>query len=177
MIKNSAIPKIITIIIIWTITSSLTYCQGLTWGDIVGCDYSKISVEPNQIIDCQNFFDLADSCYINALITWNWTTFPKVENLDSVIDKLQYPISAKPYKISGKVFIRCLIDKTGNIYCYKILTELGESFVVEVEKIVSLFKFSKASISEKPIGYQYTIPITFKYEPPDLKKNRIKRHN
>src|SRR5690606_31418398 len=115
------------------------------------------------------------SCRIEELITYNWTAFPSVENLDSVLTAIHYPTSATRYRISGRVIIRFLIDKQGNVYCHKILTDLGDKFILEAEKAIVLLRFSKASIGDRAVAYQYTVPISFKWD--STKKPNRKQKN
>jgi hypothetical protein len=117
------------IAIILLTTSTTTFSQALTWRDTYNCDYMKINIDHDLPIDCNDFFKLADSCLIDDLITWNWTSLPGVINLDSVLTLIHYPNSAIPFQINGKVYVRFLIDKEGKVYCYKILTELGDVFI------------------------------------------------
>jgi len=138
--------KLFNILIILSVSSSIAFCQTLTWRDTYDCDYLSINIAHDQPIDCANFFELADSCRIKELITYNWTAFPSVENLDSVLTVIHYPASATRFRISGRVIIRFLIDKQGNVYCHKILTDLGDKFILEAEKAIVLLRFSEASI-------------------------------
>ncbi|MCX6236807.1 MAG: energy transducer TonB [Bacteroidia bacterium] len=146
--------------------------QNLKWRDIYDCDFSKKNLDLNQDINCIDFFQIKDSCKIDALITWNWTSIPKIENIDSVLKCIDYPRIAERYKISGKILIRFLIDKSGRIYCYKILSELGDVFNQEAERKIILFRFSIACISNKPVAYEYVIPIAFQFENNDKDKKK-----
>lgn len=141
----------------------------------MNCDCSKIKVDRNQVIDCSSFFELADSCiYFGA----HFSTFPLIENLDSVLTCIQYPKSAEPFKITGRVYISFLIDQEGKVYCYKILSELGEAFTLETERVIRLLKFNQERLSGKPIGYRYILPIHFDFEKPNQNKKRNKyRHS
>ena len=167
--------KLFNILIILSVNSSISFCQTLTWRDTYDCDYLSINIAHDQPIDCANFFELADSCRIKESITYNWTAFPSVENLDSVLTAIHYPTSATRYRISGRVIIRFLIDKQGNVYCHKILTDLGDKFILEAEKAIVLLRFSKASIGDRAVAYQYTVPISFNWD--SAKKPNRKQKN
>jgi hypothetical protein len=163
--------KLILSILIFTSFNSLSQGQELKWGDLMNCDCSKINIDRNQVIDCISFYELADSClYFGE----HFTTFPIIENLDSVLTCVQYPKSAEPFKISGIVYISFLIDKGGKVYCYKILSELGEAFIQETERVIGLLKFNQQKLSGKPIGYKYFVPIHFDFE--KLNKNKKEKN-
>ena len=142
-------------------------CQNVKWGDLYDCDLSKKHLDVNQVINCVDFFQIKDSCQLQLFVTWNWTSFPKIENMDSVLNCIVYPKRAEQYKITGKIVVRCLIDKSGKLYCYKIHSELGDLVTPEVERTIHLFRFNMASISDKPVAYEYIIPITFTFEKND----------
>jgi TonB family protein len=101
---------------------------------------------------------------------WNWTSQPGIKNMDSIGNMISYPKEAERSNISGSVFIRVLIDKNGEVFCYQVLSELGECFNKEGERLIKHLKFNIATIDNKAVAYEYSFPITFK--PEELKKKR-----
>lgn len=156
--------RILTILILLNFICVNSKSQGLTWGDIYDCDFSTGIIEPNKEINCANFFQLKDSCTLDALIMWNWTSEPGIRNLDSALNVISYPKAAERFKISGSIFIRVLIDKNGSVYCYQLLSELGDSFNQEAEHLLTLLKFNVASISNRKVAYVYSFPVSFKHD-------------
>lgn len=150
-------------------------CQTLKWKDILECNPKKIGLDLNQDINCENFFQLSDSCQTNLSIMWDWTSRPKIENMDSVLKCIIYPKVAERYHISGWIIVRFLIDKNGKLYCYEMLSELGQVFNQEAERLIHLFRFSIASISNKPVAYEYVIPIKFPYNQEDKNYKKKKK--
>lgn len=145
--------------------------QTLKWADIYDCDFSKGAVNPDEEIDCELFFQLKDSFTIKALIIRNWTSFPGICNLDSVLSLISYPKEAEQLNITGTIRIRFLIDKGGNVYCYQLLSELDERFRIEAVRLIKLIRFNGATIDNKPVAYVYSLPLTFK---PDRKVKKKK---
>jgi len=137
----------------------------MKWGDLYDFNIREIKIDPNQEVNCDSCFQILDCNSPHVLMTWVWTRFPDIVNCDSIV--LRYPKEAVQYQISGKVVIRCLIDKDGNLFCYQLLTELGDCFIKEADRIVHLFRFSKAYMNE-PVAYEYQMSIRF--DAPKLKK-------
>jgi len=135
--------------------------QSLKWGDFNDCDLNKMNIDPNMDVDCDNCFQIRDSCHLESLIEWDWTSLPKIVNEDSILECITYPKEAEQYQISGNVIVRFIVDKEGNIFCYKILTELGDCFIKETERIIHLIKFNIAKVGERPIAHEYRTTIKF----------------
>ena len=163
--------KFIFLQVIFILINCNLRSQNLKWGDIYDCDPRKQNLDINKEINCTDFFPIKDSCQYQLFITWNWTSYPKIENMDSVLNCINYPKSAERFKISGRIIVRCLIDKSGKLYCYKILSELGDKFNQEVERAIHLCRFNIACIENKPVAYEYVFPIAFQFEQ-NLKKEK-----
>lgn len=159
--------RVVLCLILIILTSCNLSVQAMKWGDLYDFNIREIKIDPNQEVNCDNCFQLLDSCSGHIIMEWVWTTYPDIVNLDSVVKCLRYPKEAVQYQISGKVVLRCLIDKDGNLFCYQLLTELGDSFIKEADRIVHLFRFSKATMNG-PVAYEYR--ITIRFDAPKLKK-------
>jgi len=98
-----------------------------------------------------------------------------VKSINDIVSKVDEDIDSKKIKNTVVQVIRFLIDKQGNVYCHKILTDLGDKFILEAEKAIVLLRFSEASIDDRAVAYQYSVPISFIWD--STKKPNRKQKN
>jgi hypothetical protein len=159
---------------------SICISQQLRYGDLF--EYGELNWNKNtdDIIDCNDFFIIADTVTTRAFINHSCSIFPNIKGGILSVEKLKnYPKEAEQYQISGYIKIRALIDKNGNLYCYSIKTELGDPFIKQAESILKNLTFEKAVCNDKPVAYM--IGFQVRYEFPKGRKEKkldklIKKH-
>lgn len=79
-----------------------------------------------------------------------------------IAKNLRYPISAAKSNISGKVYVRFVIDEKGDTSNYGVLKAGDKSLDEEAIRVVKLIEgWQPAMIDDKPVKVIHTIPITF----------------
>ena len=79
-----------------------------------------------------------------------------------IVRNFEYPKMAKEMGIQEKIFVRFVIDKTGEITNVQVLRGEDPYLKTEAIRLVkSLPKMRPANQRGKPIGVNYTIPINF----------------
>lgn len=82
-----------------------------------------------------------------------------------VADNLQYPDSAKAKKIQGRVVVKFVVTKTGEIGEVKIVRSKDLDLDKEAVRIVkSLPNFIPGKLNGEVVDMWYTLPITFKLQ-------------
>ena len=124
----------------------------------------------NEQFNCVEYYKNSDSC---DNVFGDPEIMPKIiGGFDTIGYLLHYPADMGRFKISGKVYINMLIDSSGNIKCYRILSGLGDPFNEEVIRFIARLKFTPAFNLGRPIEYDYTLPISFTWtEGKKRKKN------
>jgi len=126
----------------------------------------------------QNQTEADVSCYITIPITQEYgeKTFILVEQMPQypggekelrnyISKKLKYPQIAKDNRIQGKVIVRFIVTKTGQIERVEIIRSLDPFCDKEAIRIVkSLPKFIPGKQEDKNVNVWYTLPINFKLE-------------
>lgn len=85
--------------------------------------------------------------------------------LDFVYKNLKYPESAIKDKIQGKVTLRFVITKTGEIDKVEIIRSLQPDCDKEAIRVVKMLpKFAPATDHGKPESIWYTMPVIFKLD-------------
>ena len=78
-------------------------------------------------------------------------------------DKIEYPQDAKENGIQGRVIVRAIVERDGNISAVTVVRGRDKSLDKEACKIVkSLPKFVPARNGGQPVKSEYIIPVTFK---------------
>lgn len=78
-------------------------------------------------------------------------------------DKIEYPQDAKENGIQGRVIVRAIVDRNGDISTVTVVRGRDKSLDKEAFKIVkSLPKFVPARKGGQPVKSEYIIPVTFK---------------
>lgn len=82
-------------------------------------------------------------------------------------DNLNYPESAREIAIEGKVYIRFVISKTGDISNISVLrgiSSCNECNKEAIRLIKSMPKWKPAKVNLKEVNSYYNIPVTFKID-------------
>lgn len=90
--------------------------------------------------------------------------FPLYGNLNFIIShNLNYPAEARKNKIEGRVVISMLIDKTGDVHGYRVVTKSTEALNEEALRVVSLIAVWYPAICDgKKTECEYLVPVDFK---------------
>lgn len=82
-----------------------------------------------------------------------------------IADNLHYPDSAKAKKIQGRVVVKFVVTKTGEIGEVKIVRSKDLDLDKEAMRIVkSLPNFIPGKLNGEVVDMWYTLPITFKLQ-------------
>ena len=90
--------------------------------------------------------------------------YPGGENalLMFIAHNTNYPETAKLQKVQGKVIVRFIINKEGNVENASILKSVFPALDIEAIRVVSkLERFTPGYIGGKPVNVYYMLPITF----------------
>ena len=168
--------KILYVLLFLLIGFSL-FCnaQNIRYGEIFSTDYLKGKVDPNDIVECGTYFQLKDSLPVNFDDPY-YDKWPEIiGGRDTLGMLIPYPEMFKKYKISGRIILEFLIDKQGNIRCYRINSCFSDSVNKLFEPNINRIKFSPAFKNGKYLPSEYFMPLNFKYEEEKKKKKRNRR--
>jgi len=115
-------------------------------------DEIEIEVEEDDVVD---FF----------MVVENMPEFPGGElGLMKYIQKnLKYPVIAKEYNITGKVYISFIVDKTGSVTNVKVVRGVDKNLDDEAIRVIkSLPKYKPGTQRGKPARVMLIVPIDFK---------------
>lgn len=82
---------------------------------------------------------------------------------------VKYPETAMKTRTEGKVIVRFVVDKDGNVVNPEVITSVHPDLDAEAIRVVSSLKgFSPAISDGQPVDCYFSLPITFKlsgYDP------------
>jgi TonB family protein len=77
---------------------------------------------------------------------------------------IKYPLEAKKNKIEGRVFVKFVIEETGEIGDVKVMQGIGYGCDEEATRVVkNMPKWKPAVQNGKPVAIYYNMPIVFKW--------------
>ncbi len=80
-------------------------------------------------------------------------------------ENIKYPVIAQKLNVSGRVFLRFVVEKDGTIGEIKLLTPLCESLEQEAIRVIKLMpKWEPGYEGGKPVRVFYTMPIVYKLD-------------
>lgn len=85
-----------------------------------------------------------------------------VGGIEEMIKNVVYPVSAKESGIEGKVFVRVIIDETGNVTETSILKSVNDDCDKAAMDAIRKTQFSPGIKDNKPVKAEVVIPIMFK---------------
>ena len=98
------------------------------------------------------------------------------ELLNFINRNINYPIEAQRNKIQGRVIVRFVVSKTGEVDRVEIVRSLEPSCDKEAIRVINLLpKFIPGKQNGQNVAVWYTLPITFKLEA-SAKSNVYKEH-
>lgn len=84
--------------------------------------------------------------------------------IKEVYKHIEYPREARRNNVEGRVFVKFIVDESGNVKNPQVLKDIGagcgEAAIEGIKKV----KFSPGTNSGKPVSVYYTLPITFKIQ-------------
>ena len=167
--------KFIISLLFLIMQSSLSFSQVIKYGDLFEFAEFNWNKDADEIINCDEFFAIADTVTARSFINYDCKIFPNIKGDIVSITKLQqYPSEAQEYQISGIVKVKALIDKNGNLYCYSIKTELGNLFKNQAESILRGLEFEKAICNGNPVAYITSFQVRYEF-PKGRKEKRLER--
>ncbi len=80
-----------------------------------------------------------------------------------IVENTKYPKNAKQYCISGKVYVKFIVDSLGNLNTVEALNSLGYGCDEEAVRVIksTTGKWKPGIKNNKPINIAYKIPIRF----------------
>lgn len=87
---------------------------------------------------------------------------PEPLNFADIKKKVVYPEVLKSAGIEGKVYIKILVDKSGEVKKHKIIKSPHDLMSKEVEKVIPLIRFKPGIQANKPITCWVMIPFDFR---------------
>lgn len=87
-----------------------------------------------------------------------------VGGLKELYKNIKYPRAASMNNVQGRVFVRFIVDESGNVKNPEVLKDIGagcgEAAIEGIKKV----KFTPATNGGQPVSVYYTLPITFKIQ-------------
>ncbi len=87
--------------------------------------------------------------------------FPK-GGLEAIMENVEYPKAAKEADVQGKVLIKAVVDKEGNVIKTEVLESVNPDLDNAAVKAVELTKFIPGEKDGKKVKSEVVIPIMFK---------------
>jgi TonB family protein len=82
-----------------------------------------------------------------------------------ISQKIIYPIDAVEAETQGRVLVRFVVDKEGNVKDAKIQKGVSQSIDQEALRVVkSMPKWKPGILDNKPVNVYYDLPIAFKLQ-------------
>jgi len=80
-----------------------------------------------------------------------------------IAQNIQYPEICKENGISGRVFVKFVVDEKGGVRDVKVIRGVDPALDAEAVRVVKgLPKYNPGKQRGKPVRVSFTIPITFK---------------
>lgn len=95
-----------------------------------------------------------------------------------IAERIRYPKMAQQMMVEGKVFLKFVVLKNGEIGDMKILKGVGYGCDEEAVRVISQMpKWNPGMQNGEPVNVYYTMPISFKLEEPSNKANGYGKTN
>ena len=93
--------------------------------------------------------------------------------MEFIAQNVRYPEDAKREKITGKVFVNFIVDKTGKVKSIKIVRGVAPSLDKESVRVIGLLPdFQPGKQNGGAVNVSYTVPINYEL---DSKTKTIKK--
>lgn len=85
-----------------------------------------------------------------------------IGGLESLQDNISYPELAKKAGVQGRVYIRFIVNKNGDVENAEVIRGIGSGADEEALRVVREAKFSPGMQDGNPVRVQYAIPVFFR---------------
>lgn len=93
---------------------------------------------------------------------------------DYIQRNMVYPKKALKQRVEGKVFIGFIVEKDGSITNIKIIRGLSLEIDAQAGRVISNSpNWSPGILNEKPVRFNYVVPIIFKLPPDSVIKQQL----
>lgn len=85
-----------------------------------------------------------------------------IGGLESISNKITYPEEARQNGVEGRVFVKFIVNKDGNVENAEVMRGIGSGADEEALRVVREAKFKPGFQDGEPVRVQYALPITFR---------------
>lgn len=121
-------------------------------------------------IDCSKYYARIDSASKDKIINRGESPIQIIGGVERINELLLYPKSALQNQIEGRVFVRFVIDGTGQMHCLQLISGIRKDFNEEALRVVKMLTFKPAIRNGKPITSSMFLPLIFQVETNAKKK-------
>lgn len=89
-----------------------------------------------------------------------------IGGLESILIKISYPEEARQNGVEGRVFVKFIVNKEGNVENAEVVRGIGNGADEEALRVVREAKFKPGFQNGEPVRVQYALPISFRLSPP-----------
>ena len=90
---------------------------------------------------------------------------PEIEGgIEELYKNIEYPRAAAMNNVEGRVFVRFIVDASGNVQEPEILKDIGGGCGDAAVEGIRKLKFTPGQQNGEPVSVYYTLPITFKLQ-------------
>ena len=85
-----------------------------------------------------------------------------IGGMESIVQNVTYPASAKESGVEGKVFVKAIIDETGTVTETSILKSVSEDCDKAAMDAIKKTRFTPGIKDNRPVKAEVVIPVMFK---------------
>lgn len=85
-----------------------------------------------------------------------------IGGLESISSKITYPEKARQNGVEGRVFVKFIVNKDGNVENAEVVRGIGNGADKEALRVVREAKFKPGFQDGQPVRVQYALPISFR---------------
>ena len=94
-----------------------------------------------------------------------------VEAMTFLAKNINYPVAAPQAKIEGRVIVQFVVEKDGSVSDVKVMRGVNSELDAEAIRVVSMMpKWIPGKQRGKAVAVKYTMPIMFRLQTPEPKK-------
>ncbi|MFH1297438.1 MAG: hypothetical protein ABIJ04_09225 [Bacteroidota bacterium] len=162
------IKSIPAVLILLFLSGGSLFSQKTTFGDLIPGRYLPSSIHPAQLLDCNRYFQLADSINQSVFELTGINPIPGYHCGNDTLSYLRRSIEETLKEISpGSLLVRMIIDRTGSPLCCKVYMKGGDNPGKQVEDALSKLLMMPSYRNGKPIPtecrfiYDFMAPKTY----------------
>ena len=85
-----------------------------------------------------------------------------IGGMAAVMEKMQYPETARKEGVEGRVFVQFVVSEEGSVENVVVTRGIGAGCDEEAMRIVSSLKFTPGMQDGKAVKVRLSLPVTFK---------------